>query len=271
MTPHADLTGLLAAIVATARVRAASMTRTSLAELERRAVRQTPRGDLFLAAITRTGTINVIAECKRRSPLKGVLRREYRPAEIALEYERAGAAAVSVLTEPEFFDGSLDDLQAVKSEVAVPVLRKDFIVDERQLIEARAAGADAVLLIVAALGAGELTRLAIAARELGLAALVEVHDAQEVDRALEAGAAAIGVNARDLRTMQVSLAALVPIAARVPCDVARVAESGITSRGDIATLKNAGYSAFLVGERLMTSESPGVALAALLQAEESCS
>jgi indole-3-glycerol phosphate synthase len=271
MSGFADRSGLLAALVADARVRAASMSRFAEAELERRATARAPRPGAFLDALTRRGGTNVIAECKRRSPLRGVLRNDYRPAHIASAYEQAGAAAISVLTEPQFFDGSLDDLQAVASQVTIPVLRKDFIVDERQVLEARAAGADAILLIVAALSQEELERLSTAARELQLAVLVEVHEVEEVGRALDAGAAAIGVNARDLRTMRVAMTALPPVAVRIPPGVARVAESGITSRADIERLKAAGYDAFLVGERLMTSESPGQALADLIGPEAPCS
>ncbi len=263
--------GLLAAIVASARVRAASISRGALADLERMAARRAPRADAFLRAIRRGDRTNVIAECKRRSPLKGLLRSDYVPAEIAAAYERAGAAAVSVLTEPQFFDGRLDDLQEVRSEVDIPVLRKDFIVDERQLIEARAAGADAVLLIVAALTDGEVLRLTNAAHDLGLAVLIEVHEADEVERAVDAGAQAIGVNARNLRTMRVTPESVTAMASLIPSRTARVAESGITCREQIRALKSAGYDAFLVGERLMTSDLPGEALAELTVPEEPCS
>jgi indole-3-glycerol phosphate synthase len=271
MTPVPESHGLLAAIVASARVRAAAITRTTLADLERRAASRRPRPARFADALSRPDHVNVIAECKRRSPLKGLLRQDYAPAELAVEYERAGAAAVSVLTEPEFFDGGLDDLHAVAAEVSLPLLRKDFIVDERQLLEARAAGADAVLLIVAALDDGELKRMLSAACDLELAALVEVHSAPELDRALVAAAAIVGMNARNLQTMEVDPANAARLGPAIPSGVIRVAESGIRSRADIDVLRQAGYDAFLVGECLMRSESPGAALAGLLNPEDTCS
>jgi indole-3-glycerol phosphate synthase len=234
--------------------------------LERQAERRTPRGDLFRDTLSVPGRINVIAECKRRSPSRGVLCRNYDPVNVARSYERAGAAALSVLTEPTFFDGSLAHLAAVRDAVSLPLLRKDFIVDPYQLLEARASGADAVLLIVSALSDDALKQLALAARALGLAALVEVHDAEEVDRALAAGAEIIGVNNRNLRTLQVDVRASELAAARIPADVIAVSESGLRTAADLDRLQQLGYRAFLIGERFMREPDPGVALRELLLA-----
>jgi indole-3-glycerol phosphate synthase len=207
----------------------------------------------------------VIAECKRRSPSRGVLRRDYDPVAIAAAYERAGAAAISVLTEPSFFDGSLEHLEAVKAVVGLPVLRKDFTVDEYQVVEARAAGADAVLLIVAALTDPELARLLRTARDAKLAALVEVHDASELERAIGAGSEIIGVNNRSLKTLDVSVATSNALIDSIPDGCVAVAESGLRSGSDLRDLRAQGYDAFLVGERLVTADEPGPALEALLK------
>jgi indole-3-glycerol phosphate synthase len=205
----------------------------------------------------------VIAECKRRSPSKGVLAVQYDPAAIATQYEQGGAAAISVLTEPTFFDGSLEHLRAVRRAVGLPILRKDFTIDEYQLLEARAAGADAILLIVSALDQADLVRLQARALELGLAALVEVHDEAELMRAIDSGARLIGVNNRNLRTLQVDVDASYRLAARLPKGVIGVSESGLRSRDDLARLTAAGYRAFLVGERFMTDADPAQALRVL--------
>ena len=194
----------------------------------------------FADRLSRRGTINVIAECKRRSPSRGVLRAAYDPASIAAGYDRAGAAAISVLTEPGFFDGSLEHLSAVRESVAIPLLRKDFIIDEYQLLEARAAGADAILLIVAALDDRTLVSLAKAARDLELAALVEVHTADECRRALTAGATIIGVNNRNLRTLQVDLEASRQIAAVLPPSAIGISESGLKTPADLQAMQAAG-------------------------------
>ena len=220
--------------------------------------------DRFEAALSAAGRPNVIAECKRRSPSRGILRRDYRPEAIAAAYERNGAAAVSVLTEPTFFDGSLDDLRAVRAAVDIPVLRKDFIVTPYQLLEAAAAGADAVLLIVAALEDAELVALHTRAGELGLGVLVEVHDTGELDRAARAGATVVGVNNRNLRTLVVDVEASHRLAARMPAGVVGVAESGLRTSADLARLGAAGYRAFLIGETFMTAPDPGTALRDLL-------
>jgi indole-3-glycerol phosphate synthase len=189
----------------------------------------------------------------------------YDPIEIARDYQDAGAAAISVLTEPTFFDGALEHLQEVRGAVTVPVLRKDFIVDEYQLLEARAAGADAALLIVAALGDDELGRLSSAAADLGLAALVEVHDVEECERALAAGARVVGVNNRNLRTLEVDLNASDAIAGMLPSDVVAISESGLKTPDDLSRMRSLGYHAFLMGERFMTEPRPGEALSALLR------
>jgi indole-3-glycerol phosphate synthase len=199
---------LLATIVAaTERITLVRREREPLAVLERRAAAMTPAGARFEAALGATGRTNVIAECKRRSPSRGVLVNRYDPVAIATQYEAGGAAAISVLTEPTFFDGALEHLAAVRQAVSLPLLRKDFVVDAYQLLEARAAGADAVLLIVAALDQDELEDLQQRAWDLGLAVLVEVHDDEELSRAVDAGARLIGVNNRNLRTLAVDLAA----------------------------------------------------------------
>jgi indole-3-glycerol phosphate synthase len=259
---------LLAAIVAgTRRIVEVRREREPLSRLSARADAGAARGrhaGRFLAALSRTGRVNVIAECKRRSPSKGVLRAEYDPVAIARGYVDAGAAALSILTEPAFFDGSLEHLAAVRDAVDVPLLRKDFIVSEYQLLEAKAAGADAVLLIVAALQASELRALAARAADCELDALVEVHDVAELHIAVDAGARIIGVNNRNLRTLEMDVHASETLIERMPRGVVAVSESGLAAAADLVRLGRLGYSAFLVGEHLMTAPDPGVALAQLL-------
>jgi indole-3-glycerol phosphate synthase len=189
-----------------------------------------------------------------------VLRPDYDPVSIATGYERAGAAAISVLTEPTFFDGALEHLANVRAAVDRPLLRKDFIVSAYQLLEAAALGADAVLLIVGALDDEPLARLISQARTLGLAALVEVHDRQELVRALEAGAEIVGVNSRNLRTLTVDLSIFDALAHEIPPQITLVAESGIRTGEDVARLSALGYHAFLIGERLIAQPDPGGAL-----------
>ena len=225
-----------------------------------RDLQRTPDGTAFEHALRTSPAPRVIAECKRRSPSRGILRRVYDPAEHARSYEAAGAAAISVLTEPTFFDGSLDHLAAVRQAVKVPILRKDFIISTYQLLEAAVIGADAVLLIVGALEDRLLQALIVDALDLGLAALVEIHTVDEVDRAVDAGARIVGVNSRDLKTLSVDPLALEVAAAHVPRDVVAVAESGIKSREDLDRLATLGYHAFLVGERLIAESDPGAAL-----------
>ena len=219
----------------------------------------------FAAALGKPG-VNVIAEFKRRSPSRGVIREDLHPVRVAQAYEIGGAAALSVLTEEQFFGGSLEDLKEARGATLLPVLRKDFIVDAYQIWEAWYAGADAVLLIVAALGERELLALQGTAREIGLDTLVEVHDRAELARALAAGARLVGVNNRDLRTMEVSLQTALDLAPEIPDDVTAVVESGIKGPGDVRRLRDAGYDAFLIGEHLMTAPDPGAALEELIRA-----
>lgn len=261
-TPIADLLGTI--VAATKTLTAARAEREPMAALERRAAARTPRPGLFTAALSRTDRWNVIAECKRRSPSRGVLRAEYDPVAIATGYTAAGAAAISVLTEPTFFDGSPAHFDAVRAAVDTPLLRKDFIVSEYQLLEARAMGADAALLIVAALTPEELQRLAGFAASLGLDTLVEVHDAEELRVAIDSGARVIGVNNRNLRTLVVDVHASDMLVSMMPKGVVAVSESGLKTSADLSRLSGLGYGAFLIGERFMTSPDPGAALAQLL-------
>ncbi|MFG3497200.1 indole-3-glycerol phosphate synthase TrpC [Streptomyces sp. NPDC047928] len=217
--------------------------------------------------LRRPGGVQVIAEVKRASPSKGALAEIADPAELARAYERSGAAAVSVLTEESRFRGSLADLDTVRAAVRVPVLRKDFVVTPYQLWETRAHGADLALLIVAALHQGELRELLALSAELGLTTLVEVHDETETERALAAGAGLIGVNARDLRTLDVDRGTFARLAPYIPADVVRVAESGIRGPEDVAAVAAHGADAVLVGEALVTSPAgPAAALTALRRA-----
>jgi indole-3-glycerol phosphate synthase len=262
-----DAPDLLRAIVAaTRRITESRRARESGAALERRAARAAPRGDRFEAALAAPGR-HVIAECKRRSPSRGVLMPRYDPCAIARAYERGGAAAISVLTEPAFFDGSLEHLAGVRAAVGLPILRKDFILDEYQVLEARAAGADAVLLIMAALQPAELVSLLARAADLGLAALVEVHEEEEMRRALDCGARLVGVNNRNLRTLDVDVDASDRLAALIPREAIAVSESGLRSRAELDRLASLGYRAFLVGERFMTDPDPARAVSELVGAQ----
>ena len=218
------------------------------------------------AAVTSPG-MSVIAEIKRRSPSRGQLAPELDPRALASAYQAGGAAAISVLTEPEFFDGSIADLQAAASAVALPVLRKDFILDPVQVWESRAIGADAVLLIVAALDDEMLTKLIATAEEARIETLVEVHDEVEVDRARASGAGVVGVNARDLSTFHVDLSVTERLSDRLGGFAARVAESGITGPADVARMMSAGYDAVLVGETLVRETDPAAAVARLVARE----
>lgn len=262
------MSDVLQAIVAGARRSAEErQRRTPLAEMERQAAAMTPHGAAFRRSLAASG-VRVIAECKRRSPSRGVLRADYRPAEIAAGYARAGAAGISVLTEPSFFDGALDHLREVRAAVTTPVLRKDFVVTEYQIAEARAAGADGVLLIVAAMAAGDLRRLWRYAVDLGLLALVEVHADPELPVALETGADTIGVNSRNLKTLDVDTALFERMISMIPETHVAVAESGIRTPEDVRRLQLAGYDAFLIGERFMTEPDPGASLAAFVLSAE---
>jgi len=254
---------LLATIVAAARTAAAVRERERPIEgLNARAGRD-PQGAAFADALRYSPAPRVVAECKRRSPSRGILRHHYDPAAHAVAYAQAGAAAISVLTEPTFFDGSPSHLTAVRAAVTVPLLRKDFIVTAYQVHEAASLGADAILLIAGALDDVEMRRLHDLARSLGLAVLVEVHTGPELERALEANAQIVGVNSRDLRTLQVDMDVVQRLAEAIPEDVIAVAESGIRTGDDIRRFSSLGYHAFLVGERLITHDDPGAALRAL--------
>ena len=261
-----SMAAVLDRIVAATRARVAESRRGArLRDLECSAERHVPRGFRAALASRACDGIAVIAELKKASPSKGLIRASFDPVELAQELEAAGAAALSVLTDEEFFQGSLENLQKASASVSIPCLRKDFIVDEFQLLEARANSADAVLLIVAALTRAELESLARGARSHGLDVLCEVHDRDELRRALDVGCDLIGVNTRDLRTFQVDLQMAFDLAAKFPAGVVSVAESGIHSAEDVARLRAAGYQAFLVGESLMRAESPGDALRELMR------
>lgn len=218
------------------------------------------RPHALLRALQNDG-INIIAEFKRRSPSKGMIREGANPIDVARAYEEGGAVAMSVLTEEDYFDGSLDDLRQVKATVDLPVLRKDFIVDEYQVYESAAAGADAILLIVAALDDESLSRLRrLAEDELQMDALVEVHTSEEMKRAAACGAKLIGVNNRDLRTFEVSLDTSLRLAQEAPADALLVSESGLNNASDLQRLYEAGFRGFLIGETLMRADDPAAAL-----------
>jgi indole-3-glycerol phosphate synthase len=259
----------LDSIVATTRTTvAAAKEGVSVAELERLAAQHEPRG--WAAALRRAAQERpaVIAEIKKASPSKGLIRADFDVAAIARQYLSGGAAALSVLTDEPYFQGSLRNLEVASATVPLPCLRKDFTIDEYQIIEARAHHADAILLIVAALSDAELKQFARVGHDFSLDVLVEVHTAEELDRALNAlgenGADAIGVNNRDLKTFQVRLENSLDLIAQIPSAVVRVAESGIGSPEDIQRLRAAGFDAFLIGESLMRQPDPCVALVNLM-------
>jgi len=264
-TTTTDQPDLLAAIVAATWCAVSDReTRCPSAHLESQVRSGWEGKQRFESALASNRRFNVIAECKRRSPSRGILCAEYDPARIAASYETNGAAAVSVLTEPTFFDGSLDHLRAVRAVVTVPVLRKDFIVSRYQLLEAAAARADAVLLIVAALDERQLATLMTDATGLGLGVLVEVHEEGELARAVHAGATVVGVNNRNLRTLEVDLDASRRLIEQMPPGTIGVAESGLRTSEDLTELRAAGYHAFLIGETFMTTSSPGETLSRVL-------
>ena len=210
------------------------------------------------------GGRTIIAEIKRASPSKGLIRADFNPAVHAHQYENAGARCISVLTDAPYFQGSLADLEAVRSASTVPLLRKDFMIDPYQITEARASGADCILLIVAALGDGQIRELAAAAGEQGLDALVEVHDEAEFERAIATGARFVGVNNRNLHTFETSLDVTRRLAAVCPDDVTLVSESGFHTAAEIAGMEAIGVDAFLIGESLMRQRDPGAALHGLM-------
>jgi indole-3-glycerol phosphate synthase len=247
---------------------AAARPRRSLADLHELARAQTaPRG--FAAALRgriARGDAAVIAEVKKASPSKGVLREHFDPAAIAASYAAHGAACLSVLTDVSFFQGHEAFLVQARAACALPVLRKDFMIDPYQVVEARAMGADCILLIAASLGDGQMNELEAAALELGLDVLVEVHDGAELQRALKLHTPLVGINNRNLRTFEVSLQTTLDLMAGVPEDRLLVTESGILARADVARMRKAGVHAFLVGEAFMRAPDPGVALEALFGA-----
>ena len=235
-----------------------------LPELEARAEASRAGRRGFRTALERA-TPAVIAEAKKASPSKGILAESFDPAAIARAYERGGAAALSVLTDEKFFEGRPDHLEAARAAVSLPVLRKDFTIDGFQVVEAAAHGADAILLIAAILTVGQMRDLRELAARYGMAALVEAHDAEELEWAIDSGADLIGVNNRDLRTFRVTLETSLKLAGRMPAGALAVSESGIHSRADIRKLMDAGYRAFLIGEHLMKAADPAEALRALVQ------
>ncbi len=259
----------LDSILATTRATvAAARERVPMAELERLAALRQPRG--WAAALRRCAADGaaVIAEIKKASPSKGLIRADFDVEWIATRYEAGGAAALSVLTDQPYFQGSLRNLELASSRVALPCLRKDFTVDAYQIVEARAHAADAILLIAAALTDAEMKQFAVAAHEVDLDVLVEVHTAQELDRVLNAlgerGADAIGVNNRDLKTFDVRMETSLQLVGQIPAGAVRVTESGIATADDVARLRTAGFDAFLIGESLMRQADPGAALRELL-------
>jgi len=228
-------------------------------------VRSSATAHSLRKALSSSDSLKIIAEFKRRSPSRGVIRAGANPTEIAREYVAGGATGISVLTEENYFDGSLDDLRSISKAVELPVLRKDFIFDRYQIYEAAACGADAILLIVAALEDEELLGLReVVEDELGMDALVEVHDEGELQRAGACGATTIGVNNRDLRTFQVSIDTSFRLIDQAPPESLLVSESGLNSAEGLQRLRRAGYSGFLIGEALMRASSPGSALRELL-------
>ncbi len=236
---------------------------TARASAFRTAAEQRPPSRGFAQALATPG-LSIIAEIKRRSPSAGSMAPDLDPVNQARIYARSGAAAISVLTEPNHFAGSIADLEAVVAAVEIPVLRKDFMLDPAQVWEARAAGADAILLIVAALPGDDLEIMLSEASEAGLDALVEAHTAEEVDRAIAAGAAIVGVNNRDLTTFHTDLAVAERLAPRLPGRLVRIAESGVSSPEGAARMAAAGYDAILVGEALVTADDPASLLRSLM-------
>ena len=259
-------TDILDRIVAVKREEvAAARARRSEASLREEAeARREVRGfERALRAAIAAGHAAVIAEVKKASPSKGVLREHFLPAEIAASYERGGAACLSVLTDERFFQGSADFLRQARAACKLPVLRKDFMIDAYQVFEARAMGADCILLIVACLDDTRMADLESQARALGMDVLVEVHDGAELERALKLATPLVGINNRNLRSFEVSLDTTLDLLPRVPADRLLVTESGILGRGDVARMRARGVHAFLVGEAFMRADDPGTALADL--------
>ena len=255
----------LDAIVATTRSRvAASKASADVRALHAAAVAYQPRGFREALRLRAASGTAVIAELKKASPSKGLIRPDFPVQDLAQELEAAGATALSVLTDEHYFQGSLQNLETASTATHLPCLRKDFMVDEFQVLEARAHRADAILLIVAALSEEELIRLRVSAHDQQLDVLCEVHDEEELHRAIDSGFDLIGVNNRNLHTFQVDLNTSLQLAALMPAGVVKVAESGIETRADILRLRQAGFDAFLIGESLMRAPRPGEALGELL-------
>ncbi len=262
----------LAEIIAKKRQRVATskdVAPREMIEAVARQARESARRHALRDALIRNDRINIIAEFKRRSPSKGIINGDADPAAVARIYERGGVAAISVLTEQDFFNGSLDDLQAVRQTTSLPILRKDFIFDDYQVYESAAAGADALLLIVAALDDESLRRLReLAENKLAMDALVEVHTRDEMQRAVYCGANIIGVNNRNLATFEVSLSTSIGLADSAPAETILISESGIETREDINFLRDAGYNGFLIGETLMRADNPETLLKEFTQMRE---
>lgn len=264
MSTEARTTSVLERIVEARRAAVEHRKRIVPETILRYGVKQAAPARNFAAALEREG-LNVIAELKKASPSRGVMRQDFDPVALAAELERSGAAALSVLTEEEFFQGALVNLQDARKTVSIPVLRKDFIFDPWQVWEARAGDADSFLLIAAILSGTRLRELIALGRELAMEPLVEVHSAEELARALEAGARILGVNNRDLRTFELRLETSLELIERIPNECLAVSESGLRSHEDLSRLRAAGFDAFLIGEHLMQAPFPGAALAALLR------
>ena len=260
------MTSVLARILATKRDEVAELqTRCSLIEIRREAEARRDARD-FIGVIRGTLAVDrpaVIAEIKKASPSKGLLRTQFDPAAIADSYARHGATCLSVLTDAQYFQGSAKDMIAARAASGLPALRKDFVVDAYQVYQSRALGADAILLIVAALSDGQLNDYETIADALGLAVLIEVHDANELERALRLKTPLIGINNRDLRSFETSLATTIDLLPQVPGDRIVVTESGIVESADVNRMRNAGVNVFLVGEALMRAPDPGEQLARL--------
>lgn len=248
---------------------AAAVATTPLTDLRRAAETATASRDFITAIRARVDKNRpaVIAEIKKASPSKGVIRADFRPSEIAASYEKGGAACLSVLTDRQYFQGSPEYLQQARTACNLPVLRKDFMVDPYQIYEARAMGADCILLIVAALELSQMQELEIIAHELGMAVLVESHDGDELDLALQLKTPLIGINNRNLRTFEVSLDVTLGLLSQIPQDRIVITESGIFTADDVALMQDHGVNTFLVGEAFMRQPDPGMELAKVFQTE----
>jgi indole-3-glycerol phosphate synthase len=263
LNAHAQTGTILDRIVEARRAAMEKRRRLHPLPVLRMAIQQASPPRDFLAALRRPG-VNVIAELKKASPSRGVLRPDFDAKSLGASLATAGAVALSVLTEEEFFQGSLANLRVTRAAVAVPVLRKDFLFDPWQIWEARSVDADSFLLIAAILSDGQLAELLAAGRELGMEPLVEVHSREELQRVIRAGARIIGVNNRDLRTFDLRLETSLELIREIPRECVAVSESGLRAAGDLARLRDAGFSAFLIGESLMQAPDPAAALRVLL-------